>query len=54
MVVAVSLDSTKEENKFINLTSNLTHQLKQCIKNDNYCTSYDIALRCYCLEITIL
>jgi len=37
--LAVCLDSNKEENKFINLTSNLTHQLKQCIEN-NYKSRY--------------
>jgi len=25
-----------EENKFIKLSTNITHQLKQCIENDNY------------------
>jgi len=25
-----------EENKFIKLSLNLAHQLKQCIENDNY------------------
>jgi len=29
-----------EENKFIKLSSNLTHQLKQCIENDNYKLRY--------------
>jgi len=33
-----------EENKFIKLLSNLTHQLKQCIKNDNYKLRYCFAL----------
>jgi len=41
--LAVYLDSPKEENKFINLTLNLTHQLKQCIENDNYKLRY-----CFC------
>jgi len=33
-----------EENKFIKLLSNLTHQLKQCIENDSYKFRYCYAL----------
>jgi len=33
-----------EENKIIKLSSNLMHQLKQCIKNDNYKLQYCFAV----------
>jgi len=45
--LAVCLDSSKEENKFIKITSNLTHQLMQCIENDNYKLRY--CLICFCV-----
>jgi len=41
-----------EENKFIKLSSNLTIQLNNALKMIT--VSYDIALHCYYLKITIL